>query len=41
MFDMIPFASTRPYKPNKIWDPFQEFFGTVIHSAATDRKSVV
>ena len=36
MFDMVPFATTRPYKPNKMWDPFQEFFGTVIHSAATD-----
>ena len=36
MFDMIPFAAPRPYKPNKIWDPFQEFFGTVVHSAATD-----
>ena len=36
MFDMIPFASPRTYKSNKIWDPFQEFFGTVVHSAATD-----
>ena len=36
MFDMIPFTSPRAYKPSKIWDPFQEFFGTVVHSAATD-----
>ena len=36
MFDMIPFTSARPYKPSKIWDPFQEFFGAVVHSAATD-----
>ncbi len=35
MFDMIPFAS-RSYEPSTIWDPFQEFFGTVVHSAATD-----
>ncbi len=35
MFDMIPFAS-RSYTPSKIWDPFQEFFGTVAHAAATD-----
>ncbi len=34
MFDMIPF--TRSYTPSKIWDPFQEFFGTVAHAAATD-----
>ena len=36
MFDMVPFTSARPYKPSKIWDPFQEFFGAVVHSAATD-----
>lgn len=36
MFDMIPFASSRNYTPSKIWDPFQEFFGTVAHAAATD-----
>ena len=36
MFDMIPFTTSRSYKPSKVWDPFQEFFGTVIHSAATD-----
>ena len=35
MFDMIPFAS-RSYTPSKIWDPFQEFFRTVAHAAATD-----
>ena len=36
MFDMIPFTSPRSYKPSKMWDPFQEFFGAVVHSAATD-----
>ena len=36
MFDMIPFTSPRTYTPSKIWDPFQEFFGTVAHAAATD-----
>ncbi len=36
MFDMIPFSSARSYKGGTIWDPFQEFFGTVVHSAATD-----
>ena len=36
MFDMIPFTSSRDYTPSKIWDPFQEFFGTVAHAAATD-----
>lgn len=36
MFDMVPF-STR-YTQNKIWDPFREFFGTVVRSAATDIK---
>ena len=36
MFDMIPFASTRPYTASKIWDPFQEFFGSVARAAATD-----
>ena len=36
MFDMIPFTSPRPYKAAKMWDPFQEFFGAVVHSAATD-----
>ena len=36
MFDMIPFTSPRTYKANKMWDPFQEFFGAVVHSAATD-----
>ena len=35
MFDMIPFTS-RAYTPAKSWDPFQEFFGTVAHAAATD-----
>ena len=35
MFDMIPFTS-RAYTPTKSWDPFQEFFGTVAHAAATD-----
>ena len=37
MFDMIPF-SRRSYEPSTIWDPFQEFFGTVAHAAATDIK---
>ncbi len=32
--DMIPFTSK--YPTDRTWDPFQEFFGTVIHSAATD-----
>ena len=36
MFDMIPFVSSRPYKSTASWDPFQEFFGTVAHAAATD-----
>ncbi len=36
MFDMIPFTSPRAYESSRIWDPFQEFFGTVVHSAATD-----
>lgn len=36
MFDMIPFTSPRAYKASNIWDPFQEFFGTVAHAAATD-----
>ena len=34
MFDMVPF-STR-YTGSKMWDPFREFFGTVVRSAATD-----
>ena len=36
MFDMIPFVSNRPYESTESWDPFQEFFGTVAHAAATD-----
>jgi len=36
MFDMVPF-STR-YTGTKMWDPFREFFGTVVRSAATDIK---
>ncbi|MCD7770203.1 MAG: Hsp20/alpha crystallin family protein [Oscillospiraceae bacterium] len=39
MFDMIPFTTTttrKQYKTSNRWDPFQEFFGTVVHSAATD-----
>ena len=36
MFDMIPFSNGRGYTAENIWDPFQEFFGTVVHSAATD-----
>ena len=36
MFDMIPFTRGSAYTPSKIWDPFQEFFGTVAHAAATD-----
>lgn len=36
MFDMVPF-NTR-YVSNKVWDPFREFFGTVVRSAATDIK---
>ncbi len=35
MFDMIPFTRSS-YSPSTIWDPFQEFFGTVTHAAATD-----
>ena len=35
MFDMIPFTRS-DYTPSTIWDPFQEFFGTVAHAAATD-----
>ena len=34
MFDMIPFTSR--YQNPKTWDPFREFFGTVVRSAATD-----
>ena len=36
MFDMVPFTSR--YTSPKIWDPFREFFGTVVRSAATDIK---
>ena len=36
MFDMVPF--TTRYTGNKMWDPFREFFGTVVRSAATDIK---
>lgn len=36
MFDMVPF--TTRYSDSKIWDPFREFFGTVVRSAATDIK---
>ncbi|MCD8088124.1 MAG: Hsp20/alpha crystallin family protein [Oscillospiraceae bacterium] len=39
MFDMIPFTTTttrKQYKTSNRWDPFQEFFGTVVYSAATD-----
>lgn len=37
MFDMIPFTTTkRQYRNDSIWEPFQEFFGTVVYSAATD-----
>ena len=34
MFDMVPFT-TRLTNP-RTWNPFQEFFGTVVRSAATD-----
>ena len=34
MFDMVPF--TTRYANSKVWDPFREFFGTVVRSAATD-----
>ena len=34
MFDMVPF--TTKYNGSKMWDPFREFFGTVVRSAATD-----
>ncbi|MGM9614664.1 MAG: Hsp20/alpha crystallin family protein [Oscillospiraceae bacterium] len=34
MFDMVPF--TARYASPRTWDPFQEFFGTVVRSAATD-----
>ena len=34
MFDMVPF--TTRYTGSKMWDPFREFFGTVVRSAATD-----
>ena len=36
MFDMIPFVNSHPYASGSSWDPFQEFFGTVAHAAATD-----
>ena len=36
MFDMIPFTSPKMYQSASDWDPFQEFFGAVTHSAATD-----
>ncbi|MCD7845865.1 MAG: Hsp20/alpha crystallin family protein [Oscillospiraceae bacterium] len=41
MYDMIPFTTTttkKQYKTGSRWDPFQEFFGTVVYSAATDIK---
>lgn len=34
MFDMVPF--TARYANPRTWDPFKEFFGTVVRSAATD-----
>lgn len=34
MFDMVPF--TARYASPRTWDPFKEFFGTVVRSAATD-----
>ena len=34
MFDMVPF--TTRYTNPRTWDPFKEFFGTVVRSAATD-----
>ena len=34
MLDMVPF--TTRYTGNKMWDPFREFFGTVVRSAASD-----
>lgn len=34
MFDMVPFAAR--YANPRTWDPFKEFFGTVVRSAATD-----
>lgn len=34
MFDMVPF--TTRYANPRTWDPFKEFFGTVVRSAATD-----
>lgn len=34
MFDMVPF--TARYSNPRTWDPFKEFFGTVVRSAATD-----
>ena len=36
MFDMVPF--TTRYTSPKMWDPFREFFGTVVRSAAPDIK---
>lgn len=33
MFDMVPFAGRYG---SRTWDPFKEFFGTVVRSAATD-----
>ena len=36
MFDMVPF--TTRYASPRTWDPFREFFGTVVRSAATDIK---
>ena len=36
MFDMVPF--TTRYTSPRTWDPFKEFFGTVVRSAATDIK---
>ncbi len=36
MFDMVPFTSR--YASSRTWDPFREFFGTVVRSAATDIK---
>ena len=36
MFDMVPF--TARYASPRTWDPFKEFFGTVVRSAATDIK---
>ncbi len=34
MMNLVPY--TTKCTADRIWDPFREFFGTVVHSAATD-----